>query len=474
MSGMNTTDGALETLRGEVIDIVMGTFFLTVGTIACAIAAIRWRTGVRILVLWGIFSGMYGLQKLGQTPTILMVLPHSLKSAAPYVNTAVMYLLLVSALFAWRELSLGKLRFLVHLEIFAGLAIALVGISTFVLGGPADKWMLYNNLLAVLAMLVLLAVVLVPKFSRFLVILNHRVLAAGTLIFGLEVLYTNLGTVLHYRPLPLVDSLGFAVLLFSLGYVALEIVFTNERRLFSIETELETARQIQSSILPASVPELENLRIAASYYPMTSVAGDFYQFVRSNKNHLGILVADVSGHGVPAALISSMIKVAMQSVAVHAHDPAHVLGGLNRILWSEAHGQFASAAYVWIDTDNRKAVYSAAGHPPLLCWRNKKAEMQRIESNGLLFGVEPDSEYPVCSVPLESSDRFLLYTDGVTETENAAGEEFGYQQLERVVRDNRLQPASELSRQVLSELQRWRPAAVKQQDDITLIVVDVL
>jgi sigma-B regulation protein RsbU (phosphoserine phosphatase) len=474
MSGMNTTDAALETLRGEVIDIVLGTVFLTVGATACAIAAIRWRRGVRILVWWGIFSGIYGLQKLGQTPTILNVLPHALKSATPYVMTVVMYLLLVSALLAWRDLSLGKLRFLVQLEIFVGLAIAVVGIGTFALGGPANKWMFYNNLLAVLAMLVLLAVVLVPKFSKFLVVPNHRVLAAATLIFALEVLYTNLGTVLRYRPVPLVDSLGFAVLLFSLGYVALEIMFTNERRLLSIETELETARQIQSSILPASVPELENLRIAASYHPMTAVAGDFYQFVRSDNKHLGILVADVSGHGVPAALISSMIKVGMQSVAVHADDPAQVLGGLNRILSSEAHGQFASAAYVWIDTENREAVYSAAGHPPLLCWRNKRGEMQRIESNGLLFGVEPDSEYPVCSVPLEPSDRLLLYTDGVTETQNAAGEEFGDRQLERVVRDNRLQPASELLRQVLSELQGWRPAAVNQQDDITLIVVDVL
>jgi sigma-B regulation protein RsbU (phosphoserine phosphatase) len=385
-----------------------------------------------------------------------------------------MYLLLVSALFAWRELSLGKLRFLVHLEIVVGSAIALVGIGTFALGGPRDKWMFYNNLLAVLAMLALLAVVLVPKFSKFLVILNHRVLAAGTLIFALEVLYTNLGIVLRYRPLPLVDSLGFAVLLCSLGYIALEIVFTNERRLLSIEAELETARRIQSSILPASVPEVANLRIAASYCPMTSVAGDFYQFAPSNKNHLGILVADVSGHGVPAALISSMIKVAMHSVAVHADDPAQVLGGLNHILSSEAQGQFASAAYVWIDTENRNALYSAAGHPPLLCWRNTRGELQRIESNGLLLGVEPDSDYPVRSVPLEPSDRFLLYTDGVTETENAAGEEFGYRQLERVVRNNRLQPASELSRQVLCELQRWRPAAVNQQDDITLIVVDVL
>jgi sigma-B regulation protein RsbU (phosphoserine phosphatase) len=474
MNGINPADAALETLRGEVIDIVLGTVFLTVGVTACAIAAIRWRRGVRILVWWGIFSGIYGLQKLGQTPTILNVLPHALKSATPYVMTVVMYLLLVSALLAWRDLSLGKLRFLVQLEIFVGLAIAVVGIGTFALGGPANKWMFYNNLLAVLAMLVLLAVVLVPKFSKFLVVPNHRVLAAATLIFALEVLYTNLGTVLRYRPVPLVDSLGFAVLLFSLGYVALEIMFTNERRLLSIETELETARQIQSSILPASVPELENLRIAASYHPMTAVAGDFYQFVRSDNKHLGILVADVSGHGVPAALISSMIKVGMQSVAVHADDPAQVLGGLNRILSSEAHGQFASAAYVWIDTENREAVYSAAGHPPLLCWRNKRGKMQRIESNGLLFGVEPDSEYPVCSVPLEPSDRLLLYTDGVTETQNAAGEEFGDRQLERVVRDNRLQPASELSRQVLSELQGWRPAAVNQQDDITLIVVDVL
>ena len=472
---MSTADAALETLRGEVVDIVLGTIFLSIGATACAIAAIRWRRGVRILVWWGIWSAMYGLQTLGHTPTVLTVLPHSLKSFTPYVNTAVMYLLLISALFAWRELSLGKLRFLIHLEIFVGLAIALIGIGTFVLGAPDDKWIAYNHLLAVFAMLVLLAVVLVPKFaSKFLVIPNHRILAAGTLIFAFEALYTNLSTVLHYRPLPLVASLGFGALLFSLGYVALEILFTKERRLLSIETELETARQIQSSILPASVPELENLRIAASYYPMTAVAGDFYEFVRTDNNHLGILVADVSGHGIPAALISSMIKVAMQSVAVYAHDPAQVLGGLNRILASEARGQFASAAYVWIDTEHHNALYSAAGHPPLLCWRNTNGEMQRVESNGLLFGIEPDSQYPVCSVPAKPSDRFLLYTDGVTEPENAAGEAFGDRQLERVVRNNRSQPASELSRQLLSELRQWRPAAVSQQDDITLIVVDVV
>jgi len=471
---MSTPDAGLEMLRAQVVNIVLGTIFLSIGATACAIAAIRWRRGVRILVWWGIWSGMYGLQTLGQTPAVPAVLPHALKSAAPYVSTVVRYLLLVSALFAWRELTVGKLRFLIQLEILAGLAIALLGISTFVLGGSDDKWMFYNNLLAVISMVVLLAALLLPKFSRYLVIPNYRIFTAATIIFALEVMYTNFSSVLHYRVLPLVASLGFAALLFSLGYVALEMLFTNERRLLSIETELETAKKIQTSILPARVPEPENLRVAASYLPMTSVAGDFYQFVQSDDNHLGILVADVAGHGVPAALISTMIKVAMQSVTIFAHDPARVLGALNRILSSEAQGQFASAAYLWIDTKSRKALYSAAGHPPLLCWRNAKDEVERIESNGLLFGIRPDSEYPVCSVLVEPYDRLVLYTDGITETENATGEAFGDRQLERLLRNHRLQPAPEFSRQVLVELQRWRPVAANQEDDITLIVVDVL
>ena len=94
--------------------------------------------------------------------------------------------------------------------------------------------------------------------------------------------------------------------------------------------------------------------------------------------------------------------------------------------------------------------------------------MERIECKGRLFGVEPASLYPARRVLLEPSDRFLLYTDGVTETENAVGEAFGDRQREQAVRDNRLQTTSELLRLVLSERQSWRPAAVSQQNDITL------
>lgn len=106
--------------------------------------------------------------------------------------------------------------------------------------------------------------------------------------------------------------------------------------------------------------------------------------------------------------------------------------------------------------------------------KDSRGELQHIESNGLLFEVAEDSEYPVCSLALESHDRFLIYTDGLVEPDNAGAESFGDRRLEQVVRDNRSQPASELIQQLLSELRRWQPASTSQQDDVTLIVVDVL
>jgi hypothetical protein len=108
---------------------------------------------------------------------------------------------------------------------------------------------------------------------------------------------------------------------------------------------------------------------------MTAVAGDFYEFIPVDQNRVGVLVADVSGHGVPAALIEAMIKVAMQSVASCAREPREGLRGL--ILSGQLRGQLISAAYLWLDTETGKALYSAAGHPPLLCWQ--AGRLERIE-----------------------------------------------------------------------------------------------
>src|SRR5271169_1322505 len=155
-----------------------------------------------------------------------------------------------------------------------------------------------------------------------------------------------------------------------------------------------------------------------------------------------------------------MVKVAMQSVVPCAHDPAEVLRGLNRVLFAQLRTQLVSAAYLWLDTENRTALYSAAGHPPLLHFREDKLE--RIESNGLLLGVFPETDYPVCEIAIQPGDRFVLYTDGVIEPENAAGHSFGEHKLEQVIRYNQARSASEFLEQLLSEIRHWQATPTAQ------------
>src|SRR5271157_4423705 len=383
-------------LRGQVSGIILGTVFLFIGLAACAIAVIRGGGRVRILVWFGIFSAMYGARILAQAPAAFSVLPRSTWASRHYLIAIITYLILVPALLFWLELSLGKLRRFLQITVIAASVIGIAGVcSAFITESPY-RFMPYNNLLAIWCFLALAVVNAVPSLAKRFLVIRGRISAIGTLVLAVSVLYANLQFLFHLPYYPFLEPLAFAVFVFSLGYVAAEKIFADERRLLSIENELEIAREIQSSILPGCAPQLQSLRINAAYRPMTAVAGDFYEFIPVDQNRVGFLVADVAGHGVPAALIAAMIKVAMQSVVSSAHDPPEVLRGLNRILSGQLRSQLISAAYLWLDTEIRKGFYSAAGHPPLLRWREGKLE--RIESNGLLFGVRRDSDYPVCEM----------------------------------------------------------------------------
>ena len=472
---MTPESQSLSVLRGELANIVAGSFFLYIGLLAFAIAFIRRRGGVRILVWIGVWSFLFGSNMLAQSPAIIASLPNSLESARSLWSVAASYLTIVAAALAFLELTLGTLRRLLQLLLVADVAVAVAGIGGFLISDRANTFMLHNQLLAVVGLVILLATVSVPNLSRrFLVLSHHRVLTIGTFIFAAEALWVNLGRPFNLEVPSIYSSLGFAVLLLSFGYVALDMILANERRLLAIDSELEIARRLQFSILPASPPEVATLRIAAAYEPMTAVAGDFYEFLPVDERRSGFLVADVSGHGVPAALIASMIKVAMQSVNGCASDPSEVLRRLGSILDHNLQGQLVSAAYLWIDTSSRRALYSAAGHPPLLRWNQETGTLMRIESNGIIFGIGAELQYPVCSIPLVPGDHFLLYTDGVTEAEDGTGEQFGDRRLEQILREGRRFTAAELLKRVMAELRAWQPASRAQQDDLTLIVIEVV
>ena len=460
-------------LRLEIAEIMSGTFFLLLGLIACSTAAIRRRGGVRTLIWLGIWSGMFGVNELARSQAIVAILPHWLHLATPMVIALIAYLMLIVGTLSFLELSLGNLRLVLQTLIAADLLVAIAGIHRFFATGVGDAFLSDNNLLAAITITILVSVVAIPKLSRqYMVVSGHRLLTLGTIVFAAQALYANLANLVHWNNPAIVSSLGFAVLLLSFGYTAVAMIVSNESRLLSIDKELEIARRLQFSILPGSAPKISGLRIAAAYEPMTAVAGDFYEFIKIDDQRMGFLVADVSGHGVPAALIASMIKVAAQSVNHCAGEPAEVLRHLGSILSRHLYGQLVSAAYLWIDTAAHIARYSAAGHPPLLQWRAADATLLRIESNGLLFGVMPDCSYPEREIPLATGDRFLLYTDGVTEPENAGGEPFGDHKLEQIVRDHQSINAAELSAHLLGEVRSWQSEPLAQ-DDITLIVIDV-
>src|SRR6516165_2652519 len=140
-------------------------------------------------------------------------------------------------------------------------------------------------------------------------------------------------------------------------------------QLLALNTELEMARRIQLSILPHQLPKLDGLDIAVRFHPMASVGGDFYDFINIDDKHLGILLADVSGHGLPSALIASMLQVALTAQVGHASDPAKVLSGLNRALCGKFTQNFVTGAYVYVDLEKNLIRYGGAGHPALMRFR---------------------------------------------------------------------------------------------------------
>jgi phosphoserine phosphatase RsbU/P len=246
------------------------------------------------------------------------------------------------------------------------------------------------------------------------------------------------------------------------------------RQLVEINTELEMARQIQLSILPSSTPKISGLDIVARYIPMTSVAGDFYDFIVVDEKHVGILIADVSGHGLPAALIASMLQVALTAQVRHASEPGKVLAGLNQALCGKFQHNFVTAAYVYVDLEKNIVNYGGAGHPPLLLWRKSTARSSQLLENGLVMGQFEEATYDSLQVPIEPGDRFFLYTDGILESANPAQEEFGTERFMKFMESNNKLPAGPFADALLLELARWleQPPGEGHKDDISLLAVD--
>lgn len=470
---MQAIPQTLEGLRAQMPGIVLGSIFVFVGVVALALSLVRHRKTMRAVVWFGLLSACYGLRLLMEARAFVDILPPFAMTVREFVVVVLTHVILIPALMVWYELSTGGVRKLVQVFVVVAAVIAVAGVGVAIVTGDNGRLLPLNNVLAILFTILIAALNLIPALSRRYLVIQSRVMAAGTLVLAATVLQVNLATFLPIRRWSAFEPVAFGIFVLAVGYLAIEQVLQTEGRLRSIEQELDVAREIQKSILPEAVPGVAGLNVAAAYHPAASVAGDFYEFVKVDDRHIGFLIADVSGHGVPAALIASMIKVAMHAVHPCAANPSEVMRGLNRIMTQQLKGQFVTAAYLYLDLEAKAARYSAAGHPPMLRW-SESGEIERVESNGLLFGVLRETEYPGVEMPLQSGDRFLLYSDGLTETENAAGEQFQTNRMGMVIKQNDKAAVVQLSETLFHESAAWQPTGLPQQDDVTMVLVEAL
>jgi sigma-B regulation protein RsbU (phosphoserine phosphatase) len=323
----------------------------------------------------------------------------------------------------------------------------------------------------------LIAVVVIPILMVLLFVggrsatREQKILRAGFFVFLMFIVHTNLANIGAIPHGPDLEFIGFVAFLGCLGYVAAARTHHNEERLLALNKELEIARGIQAGLLPEKSFSVAGLTAASRYVPATSVAGDFYDFLPKDSG-LGVLIADVSGHGVPAALSASMVKVAIRAQRDWADDPARVLTGLNSILCGNLQGQFVTAGYVYLDPGRGALAYAGAGHPPLLAWRAREKKVECMEENGLMLGIFPEGVYKCMTADLAPGDRFVLYTDGITEAPSLAGEEFGMDRFKSFLAEHAASPAQELCDALVKHVTAWSGNSREQHDDLTLVVVD--
>ena len=233
--------------------------------------------------------------------------------------------------------------------------------------------------------------------------------------------------------------------------------------------ELEEARKIQAGLLPRSLPKIAGFDVAASWQPAQEVAGDYYDVLELTDGRVGFCIADVTGKGMPAALLMSNLQAALKSTAAAVADPKAVNERVNRIMAANTSpGRFITMFYGVLDPLTRRLVYTNAGHnPPLLV--RADASVIPLEAGGLLLGVFPEAEFVEGDVVLGSGDRLVLFTDGLTEAMTTNGELFGDDRLIETLRDLAPLGAEELRARLMGIVSSFCDGEF--QDDATVVVV---
>jgi sigma-B regulation protein RsbU (phosphoserine phosphatase) len=453
---------------GELAGILIGATLLVLGCASAVASMLRPRRGTRTLLAFGLSAGLYGARLLALQAPVRATIGETwfqwsyfLAFVTYVINVPLTYFVEGIIGPGWRH----SIRWVSRAVIAFAIAAILIDVALARPGaaGAANRW-----LVLILVSIALGNVFHGSTIGRAHTVLTDRIVVVGAGVFALFVVNENLGELV--LPGTNVESIGMLIFVLCLGYAVVRSLFRAETEFASVQRELETARRIQMSLLPRQIPEHAGLDIAVRFMPMTAVAGDIYDFVQLGPSCLGILVADVSGHGIPAALVASMVKVAFSAQVDHADDPARVLASMNQILCRHLEHAYVTAVYAVVNTDRQSITIANAGHPPALLRRRDGTSLVEHD-HGVMLGFFPDAVYTSTEVaPFATGDRLLLYSDGVLEARDRAGQFFDGDRVARWLSDFEHTSAEQFAEAALAELTQWTGGGF--DDDVTFVIAE--
>ena len=237
-----------------------------------------------------------------------------------------------------------------------------------------------------------------------------------------------------------------------------------------LEEELSIGHRIQKTFLPERDPKVANFDIAGTYYSSGLVGGDYYDYVKITEGHLGIVVADVSGKGIPAALIMAAFRASLIAEVRNNYAIRTVFAKVNRLLWESIEiDRFVTAIYGVLDIQNRRFTYVNAGHNVGFLYRAATNTFDILDSTGPLLGTLETAMFKERQVEIRPGDILTLYTDGITESMNASKDLFGEDRLKDVIRSRRGGFAAEIARAIRETVGAF--SGGEPEDDLTLVIV---
>ena len=256
-------------------------------------------------------------------------------------------------------------------------------------------------------------------------------------------------------------------------YNAIIYSMANEKK--RLDHDLEIARDIQRILLPSEAPAIDGFQISGINVPARQVSGDYFDYIRVDDERLGVAIADVSGKGVPASLIMAICRSVLRAEAARNPSPADVLRKVNRQLYPDIkEDMFISMAYLILDHRRDSITLARAGHDAPLLYKQQSQTVTPVKSPGMVVGIDSGNVFDRLTVDfaisLERDDCLVLYTDGVTETLNAEGDEFGVDRVIQAVRARANDGAQAIVKKIIQDVRDFS-GSLPQNDDITLIAI---